>query len=80
MGSATGEGYFATPGWLRAYDVRTGKLVDRATTLTGTGKIANNEIETTNGLQTFHMLLPIPQNEIDLNKDAELTQNLGYIE
>jgi quinoprotein glucose dehydrogenase len=27
MGSATGENYFATPGWLRAYDIRTGKLV-----------------------------------------------------
>ena len=27
MGSATGENYFATPGWLRAYNVITGKLV-----------------------------------------------------
>ncbi|MPZ20371.1 MAG: PQQ-binding-like beta-propeller repeat protein [Luteitalea sp.] len=27
MGSATGEGYFSTPGHLRAYDVRTGKIV-----------------------------------------------------
>jgi quinoprotein glucose dehydrogenase len=27
MGSATGEGYVSTPGHLRAYDVRTGKLV-----------------------------------------------------
>src|SRR5439155_21218293 len=27
LGSATGEGYFATPGYLRAFDVRTGKLV-----------------------------------------------------
>jgi len=27
MGSVTGEGYFASPGHLRAFDVRTGKLV-----------------------------------------------------
>ncbi|MGE0405503.1 MAG: PQQ-binding-like beta-propeller repeat protein, partial [Candidatus Korobacteraceae bacterium] len=27
LGSATGEGYFATPGSLRAFDVRTGKIV-----------------------------------------------------
>src|SRR5581483_4331713 len=27
MGSATGENYFATPGWIRAYNVITGKLV-----------------------------------------------------
>jgi quinoprotein glucose dehydrogenase len=27
MGSATGEGYFSTPGHLRAYDLRTGKVV-----------------------------------------------------
>jgi quinoprotein glucose dehydrogenase len=27
LGSATGEGYFSTPGWLRAYNVITGKLV-----------------------------------------------------
>jgi quinoprotein glucose dehydrogenase len=27
LGSATGEGYFATPGFLRAYDVVSGKLV-----------------------------------------------------
>jgi starch-binding outer membrane protein, SusD/RagB family len=44
----------------------------------GTTNLANNNIETTNGLQDFHMLLPIPQTEIDLNKDAKLTQNPGY--
>jgi quinoprotein glucose dehydrogenase len=27
LGSSTGEGFFATPGYLRAFDVRTGKLV-----------------------------------------------------
>jgi quinoprotein glucose dehydrogenase len=26
LGSATGEGYFATPGWIRAYNIKTGKL------------------------------------------------------
>ena len=28
--------------------------------------------------KNYHLLLPIPQSEIDLNKDVELTQNLGY--
>lgn len=58
--------------------VRTGTLVDRAKTLNGTAPLAGGEIETTNGLQDFHMLLPIPQSEIDLNKDAVLEQNPGY--
>jgi tetratricopeptide (TPR) repeat protein len=30
------------------------------------------------GLKDMHMLLPIPQSEINLNKDAVLTQNPGY--
>lgn len=60
--------------------VRTGTLVDRATTLNGTAPVADGNIETTNGLKDFHMLLPIPQNEIDLNKDAVLGQNPGYTE
>ncbi|MCH7413148.1 RagB/SusD family nutrient uptake outer membrane protein [Belliella sp. R4-6] len=58
--------------------VRTGTLVERARRLTGTSPLANGEIETTAGLQNFHMKLPIPQSEIDLNKDAELKQNEGY--
>jgi hypothetical protein len=58
--------------------VRTGTLVERARRLNGTTKIANGNIETTNGLEDFHMLLPIPQNEINLNKDAVLKQNPGY--
>jgi starch-binding outer membrane protein, SusD/RagB family len=58
--------------------VRTGTLVQRATTLTGVGPLANGNIETTNGLTSQHLLMPIPQLEIDLNKDAELEQNQDY--
>ncbi|MDO9551783.1 RagB/SusD family nutrient uptake outer membrane protein [Rhodonellum sp.] len=58
--------------------VRTGTLVERARRLNGTSPLANGEIETTDGLQDFHMKFPIPQSEIDLNKDAELKQNEGY--
>jgi hypothetical protein len=58
--------------------VRTGTLVERATRLNGTAPLAGGAIETTNGLQSFHTLLPIPQSEIDLNKDAVLEQNPGY--
>lgn len=60
--------------------VRTGTLVDRAQALTGTSPLAGGEIETTEGLDDHHMLLPIPQDEIDLNKDAVLEQNPGYVE
>lgn len=56
--------------------VRTGTLVERATTLSGTAP--RGDIETTNGLTEKHLLLPIPQEEIDLNKDAVLEQNPGY--
>lgn len=49
--------------------MRTGKLVARATALNG-DKIT--------GLTTTHLLLPIPQTEINLNKDAVLDQNSGY--
>jgi hypothetical protein len=58
--------------------VRTGTLVTRATTLSGTTPLANGNIETTNGLTDKHLLLPIPQVEIDLNKDAKLDQNPLY--
>lgn len=49
--------------------MRTGKLVDRATALNG-DKIS--------GLTSKNLLLPIPQSEINLNKDAVLDQNTGY--
>ncbi|GEO04501.1 membrane protein [Adhaeribacter aerolatus] len=57
--------------------MRTGTLVDRATRLNGkpAGLPANRRIT---GLAEKHLLLPIPQNEIDLNKDAVLEQNPGY--
>lgn len=58
--------------------VRTGTLIERATTLNGTAPLAGGAIETTNGLQSHNVLLPIPQSEIDLNKDAQLEQNPGY--
>ena len=49
---------------------RTGTLVARLKRLNGIH---------TGTVQPFHQLLPIPQSEIDLNKDAVLTQNPGYI-
>ena len=58
--------------------VRTGTLVDRARNLNGTEPVAEGNIETTNGISDDNLLLPIPQTEIDLNKDAELAQNPGY--
>lgn len=58
--------------------VRTGTLVNRATQLSGVGPRAGGNIETTNGLTSQHLLMPIPQTEIDLNKDAVLEQNPGY--
>ena len=47
--------------------MRTNKLVDRTLSLNGNSKL--NPIV---GLTTTHLLLPIPQSEIDLNKDAKL--------
>lgn len=57
--------------------MRTGTLVDRATRLNTNipGLPENRQIT---GLTETHLLMPIPQNEIDLNKDAELEQNPGY--
>lgn len=49
--------------------MRTGKLVDRSTTLNG-DKIT--------GLAAKNLLLPIPQTEINLNIGAPLGQNDGY--
>lgn len=58
--------------------VRTGTLIERAKRLNGTTSLADGNIETTNGIQDYNVLFPIPQNEIDLNKDATLDQNPGY--
>jgi len=49
--------------------VRTGTLVERVMRL-------NPKENST--IQPHNMLLPIPQSEIDLNKDAKLDQNTGY--
>lgn len=61
--------------------MRTGKLVDRI-------KLHNPDVPgnpsniNISGLSILEggekLLLPIPQTEINLNRDAELTQNLGY--
>ncbi|NCD68121.1 RagB/SusD family nutrient uptake outer membrane protein [Mucilaginibacter agri] len=53
--------------------MRTKTLVDRATRLN-----SNDAVHPTTGLATKNLLLPIPLSEIQLNKDAVLTQNPGY--
>lgn len=53
--------------------MRTGTLVDRALRLN-----SNDAQHPTTGLTTKNLLLPIPLNEIQLNKDAVLEQNPGY--
>ncbi|HSV09847.1 MAG TPA: RagB/SusD family nutrient uptake outer membrane protein [Hanamia sp.] len=53
--------------------MRTNTLVDRAI------KLNSNSVQNPlNGLTDKNLLLPIPQSEIDLNKDAKLDQNPGY--
>ncbi len=58
--------------------VRTGTLIERTKRLNGTGSLADGNIEATIDIQSHNVLLPIPQTEIDLNKDAVLEQNSGY--
>jgi hypothetical protein len=53
--------------------MRTGTLVTRAVKLN-----SNDAQHPTNGLTSTNLLLPIPLQEILLNKDAVLTQNPGY--
>ncbi|TDW95822.1 RagB/SusD family nutrient uptake outer membrane protein [Dinghuibacter silviterrae] len=53
--------------------MRTGKLVTRTLALNPT-----SVVNPVTGLTNTDLLLPIPQNEIYLNKDAVLTQNPGY--
>jgi len=53
--------------------MRTGTLVDRSLRLN-----ANDAVHPTVGLTAKNLLLPIPLNEIQLNKDATLEQNPGY--
>jgi hypothetical protein len=53
--------------------MRTGKLVERAKRLN-----AVSPLNPLSGIEDKHLLMPIPQSEIDLNKDAVLEQNPGY--
>jgi len=53
--------------------MRTGTLVERALRLN-----SNDASKPITGLTSKALLLPIPLNEIQLNKDAVLTQNPGY--
>jgi hypothetical protein len=53
--------------------MRTGTLVERATRLNSVSPV--NQMT---GISSKNLLLPIPQSEIDLNKDAKLEQNPGY--
>ncbi|QKZ13511.1 RagB/SusD family nutrient uptake outer membrane protein [Spirosoma sp. KUDC1026] len=53
--------------------MRTKTLVDRAVRLN-----SNSAVNPLRGLTSTHLLLPIPLNEIQLNKDAVLAQNPGY--
>ncbi|GAB2526755.1 RagB/SusD family nutrient uptake outer membrane protein [Spirosoma aerophilum] len=53
--------------------MRTKTLVDRATRLN-----PNSAVNPLRGLTSTHLLMPIPLTEIQLNKDAVLTQNPGY--
>lgn len=63
--------------------MRTGKLVERAIEHSGTGVLPGG-INTVIGIEEWYGktgqtgYLPIPQTEIDLNKDADLQQNPGY--
>ena len=53
--------------------MRTKTLVERAKRLNAVSPV--NQLT---GIEDKHMLLPIPQTEINLNKDAKLEQNPGY--
>jgi len=53
--------------------VRTKTLVERATRLN-----SNNSVNPIRGISQNNLLMPIPLNEIQLNKDAVLEQNPGY--
>lgn len=53
--------------------MRTGTLVERALRLN-----ANDAQHPTTGQSSRNLLLPVPLTEIQLNKDAVLTQNPGY--
>jgi hypothetical protein len=53
--------------------MRTGTLVERATRYNAVSPM--NQLS---GVSNRNLLMPIPQSEVDLNKDAKLEQNPGY--
>lgn len=57
--------------------MRTKTLVDRTNRLNGYSSLPEG-LRVITGLTNTHLLLPIPDQEIRLNKDAELKQNPGY--
>lgn len=59
--------------------VRTNTLKERAERLNSeTDALRAAGFLAIKNMKTEHQLMPIPQTEIDLNKDAELRQNAGY--
>ncbi|GHT88465.1 membrane protein [Bacteroidia bacterium] len=58
--------------WRTITLIRLGKLVERVR------KYNDNPMHPGLNIQDYHNLWPIPQTEIDRNKDAELIQNPGY--
>ncbi len=57
--------------------MRTKTLVDRVNRLNSYSSLPEG-LRVITGLEDKHLLLPIPDQEIRLNKDAELKQNPGY--
>ena len=51
---------------------RTGKLIERVR------KYNNNPLNPGLNIQDYHVLWPIPQDQMDLNVDAQWSQNTGY--
>jgi hypothetical protein len=63
---------------LLAEENRRMTLMRTKTLVTRTTKYNTQNINPVIGLNSKHMLLPVPQSEIDLNKDAKLEQNELY--
>jgi hypothetical protein len=53
-------------------------LMRTKTLVTRTTKYNTQNINPVLGISNKHLLLPVPQSEIDLNKDAKLEQNDLY--
>ena len=63
---------------LLAEENRRMTLMRTKTLVTRTTKYNTQNINPVIGLTSKHLLLPVPQSEIDLNKDAKLEQNELY--